>query len=142
MKITPKSIRNYLFIISSLLFLVIPAESQIIYRDITVPTIRNGGVAVQAYKYKRNDNTILIYGKVYRHYVLIDNVYYNCKDKKEIVEAIVRLNKRIERYNKNVDRDNAGRVARSRNTIDPSTLMKHIDRKMYIKQIDQSKLKD
>ncbi len=123
--------------------MIVPAHAQnLVYRDITVPTIQNGGVTVE-HKYKRNDNTVTIYGKVYYHYVLIDDVCYNCGDKKKITEAIVNLNKRIDTFNKKyLDVVNKRRIDRGLPKTDVSGLMRKLDRKKYIKQIDQSKLKD
>lgn len=86
------------------LFLTISSvQSQIIIGDdTTIPTVANGGrrAYLEETRLIKNDNSITIYGKIYWHYVKIDNVYYNCGDKEKIVKAIIQLNKKATTKNR------------------------------------------
>lgn len=70
------------------------SEEFYIIRPSVVPSVRNGGCSAyrkQDYRLVRNYSSIVINGKTYHHYVIIDDVTYSCKDRQKIVKALTAL---------------------------------------------------
>lgn len=95
----------------------------------------------------RNDSNIIIYGKVYWHYVRIGNYYYSCADKESIVQALVRLNKRVQMINDRANKHNEVVIGRNKISKNPKDekdlrLYKVVDVKEYISEVKPPLLKD